>query len=494
MGEGGLKKAKILQIIHRLAQKRGEEVYLVGGAVRDFLLGRPLGRDFDFVAKGEVHPLAQELAREMDGHAFPLDEGFGTWRVIIKKAKRKTDADFCPLQGQDIIEDLRQRDFTVNSLAVSLKDILHPELPPPIDPLGGLADLRAGILRANSETSLLQDPLRMLRAFRLASALGLRVEEETLAMIRRNKNRILNSAWERIRTEFLMGLNAGRAGEFLRGLYRSGLLEAIFPEVKEWEGLDQGAHHDFPLQEHAFRNVEAAEFIFAHFQDFYPAYAEQLGRHFSLDLEEGIPRKALFKFVAFFHDSGKPGTRSSGQEGQPVRFLDHDLEGQKINAAIARRMKLSRKSIRIISDLTRHHMRVLSLSKVKEVTSRARYRFFRDLGKEGIDMALLGLADGLASRKLRFDEFLEESLTQDFRRIKEVAGELIRYYFEEFSQKPPAPLLDGREIMEALGLPEGRAVGSLLARLREAEMGGMVGTREEALDFLKNIDRSRLFG
>jgi len=109
-------------------------------------------------------------------------------------------------------------------------------------------------------------------------------------------------------------------------------------------------------------------------------------------------------------------------------------------------------------------------------------------------MALLALADGLASRKLRFDQFLEESLPEDLRRIKEVAKELIRYYFEEFSQKTPAPLLDGREIMEALGLPEGRAVGSLLARLQEAEMGGMVGTREEALDFLKKIDRSRPFG
>lgn len=494
MEEGVLRKSKILQIIHRLAQKRGEEIYLVGGAVRDLRLGRRLGKDFDFVTKGEVRSLAQDLSQKMDGHAFPLDEGFGTWRVVIKKAKRKTDVDFCTLQGQDILDDLRQRDFTVNSLAISLKDIFQPGPPPLIDPLGGQADLRAKILRANSEASLVQDPLRMLRAFRLAYTLGLRVEEETLAMIRRNKNRILKPAWERIRTEFFIGLSASRAGEFLRDLYRSGLLEEIFPEVKEWEGLDQGAYHDFPLQEHAFRSVEAAEFVFAHFQDFYPAYAEKLGRHFSLSPEEGIPRKALFKFVAFFHDSGKPGTRSPGQEGQPVRFLDHDLQGQEINAAIARRMKLSRKSIRIISDLTRHHMRILSLAKVKEVTSRARYRFFRDLGKEGIDMALLALADGLASRKLHFDQFLKESLPEDFRRIKEVAKELIRYYFEEFSQKTPAPLLDGREIMGALGLPEGRAVGSLLAQLREAEMGGMVGTREEALDFLKNIDRSRPFG
>jgi tRNA nucleotidyltransferase/poly(A) polymerase len=198
--------------------------------------------------------------------------------------------------------------------------------------------------------------------------------------------------------------------------------------------------------------------------------------------------------VAFLHDSGKPGTGSFSPDGQIVRFLDHDQEGQRVNLLIAQRMKLSRKSVRIISELTRQHMRILSLAKAEEVTSRAKYRFFRDLGKEGIETIFLALSDGMASKPVRLGRPLDPEPPADLRKIKEVAEELLRYYYEEFSPKLPRPLLDGKEIMEALGLPPGEEVGRLLDRLREAEISGKVRTREEALEFLKNLDRSRPFG
>ncbi|MBI5966924.1 MAG: CCA tRNA nucleotidyltransferase [Deltaproteobacteria bacterium] len=488
-----LKKSKILQVVHRLSQERGGGVYLVGGAVRDIFLEKPWGKDFDFVAAGEVSGLAHKLAKEMGGHVFPLDESGGTWRVVIKKGKRKTEVDFSSMQGGTIGDDLRQRDFTINSMAINLKEIFCSAALSPLDPLQAFSDLRRRILRTNSEESLRQDPLRMLRAFRFASSLGFSLEEETLRMIERNKELILRSAWERIRGEFFAALNESRADQFLQNLHQSGLLGGIFPETKGWEGLDQGIHHDFPLLEHAFKTVETAEFLLEHLRELYPAYANFLDQYFCEMVEEGVSRRALFKFVAFFHDSGKPETRDVGPEEKSVRFLDHDQKGQEINILIARRMKLSRKSIGIISLLTRHHMRILSLSKIEEVTPRAKYRFFRDLGKEGIDAIFLALADGLASRKIPLERPLFPQLPNDLKGIKEVADGLLRYYFEEFSKKMPQPLLDGKEIMEILGLPQGEVVGRLLAQLREAEATGKVQTREQAWEFLKNLDRSRRF-
>ena len=139
-------------------------------------------------------------------------------------------------------------------------------------------------------------------------------------------------------------------------------------------------------------------------------------------------------------------------------------------------------------------MRILSLAKTEEVTSLAMYRFFRDLGQEGIEAIFLALSDGLASKPIRLGRPLGQELPADLRKIKEVAEDLLRYYYEEFSPKPPRPLLDGREIMEALGLPPGEEVGRLLDRLREAEISSKVRTREEALEFLKNLDSSRPFG
>jgi len=487
-----LRETKILRAVQRLSQKSEQKVYLVGGAVRDLFLERSLGMDFDFVARGEVGGLAKDVAQEVGGTAFPLDETFGTWRVIIKRGKKKAELDFSLMQGKDILEDLKRRDFTANSIAVNLDDVFQSGDLRFIDPLNGLNDIQERVLRANSEESLRQDPLRMLRAFRFSSNLGFSVEEETLRMIQRNRDRILNAAWERIRSEFFAGLGEIGAGRFLGDLHESGLLEVIFPEVRGWESFDQGAHQ--PLLEHAVRTVEAGEIIFAHLQELYPPYAQLLDHHFSSTIEEGISREALFKFAAFFHDSGKPATESLSPDGLSVRFLDHDQEGQRINLLIAQRMKLSRKAVRIISELTRQHMRILSLPNTKEVTSRAKYRFFRDLGKEGMDAIFLALSDGLASKPITLGWPLIQELPGDLRKIKEVAEELLRYYFEEFLPKPPRPLLDGREIMRALGIPSGEEVGRLLERLREAEMAGRVRTQEEALEFLKNIDSSRPFG
>ncbi len=484
-----LQRSKVLQSLQRLSAKNGKETYLVGGAIRDLLLGKPLGKDFDFVVQGEVSGRARAVAQEMGGHAFPLEESFGTWRVILKKGRKKTELDFSLMQGRNIFEDLRQRDFTINSMALSLEEIFHREAPDLIDPLNGVSDLRRRILRANSEESLRQDPLRMLRAFRFSSTLRFSVEDETLRIVQRNKDLILRSARERIRREFFTALGENRSGHFLRQLNVAGLLGEIFPEIQGWENLNRGLPNS-SLLEHSFRTVDAGEFIFTHLEELYPSFGRSPVHHFSQAVEEGIPRRALFKFVAFFHDSGKPGTLARRQEDQFPRFLDHDQEGQKVNIAIAQRMKLSRRSIRIISDLTRQHMRIHSLSRAKEITPRAKYRFFQDLGKEGIDLVFLALSNALASKSTEFPLSLSSGLPDDFLKIKEVGAELLRYYYGEFTQKPQKPLLDGKEIMETLGVPQGKAIGVLLDRLREAEVAGKVQTREEALKFLKNIDTS----
>ncbi len=484
-----LKKNKILWTVNRLSQKRREKVYLVGGAIRDLLLGRPLGKDFDFVLMGEVESLVEEVAREIGGHAFSLDEAFGTWRVILKKKKKRTELDFNAIQGKDVIGDLRQRDFTVNSIAIDLKELASPGPPCLIDPMDGMGDLKRRILRANSEGSLRRDPLRMLRAFRFASTLKFSVEEDTLRMIHGNRDLIRASAGERIRAEFFMALGEEGAGSFLRKLYQAGLLREIFPEVRGWEHLDLGTRRPLSLLDHALRTVEAGEYILTHLADLYPSGFDFLKNHFSQNEEEGISREALFKFVAFFHDSGKAATASRHEESGPPRFLDHDQEGQKINMAIARRLKVSRRTIRIVSELTRQHMRIPGLTKAQELTHRAKYRFFQDLGREGIDLALLAFSNAMASSRSPLRWPFPSGMSEEAKEIQRITEVLLHYYLEEFARHPSKPLLTGKQIMKSLGIPQGELVGRLLNKLREAEVSGQVRTRGEALQFLKNIDK-----
>jgi poly(A) polymerase len=435
---------------------------------------------------GDVEGLVKEVAREIGGHVFSLDEAFGTWRVILKKKKKKAELDFSAMQGKDIFEDLRQRDFTVNSIAIHLKDLVRLSEACLIDPLNGLNDLRKRLLRADSEESLRQDPLRMLRAFRFAATLKFPVEEETWRMIRRNCGLIKRSAGERIRAELFAGLGEEESFQFLRHLHGSGLLEEIFPELEGWEKQNLGG--ECSLLEHALRTVEGAEFILSHLQDLYPREAAFLNNHFSQMEEEGVTRAALFKIIAFFHDSGKMVV-SRVQGGLTTRFPDHDLEGQKVNSAVARRLKLSRRSTRIISDLTRQHMRVSSLAKAPEVTARAKYRFFQDMGREGIDLAILSFANALASTSSQFRWPLPPDMNEELKKIKRIAEELLGYYSKEFIRQSAQPLLDGKEVMEVLGIAQGKRVGVILQRLQEAEKSGKVSTKGEALQFLKNIDK-----
>jgi poly(A) polymerase len=328
----------------------------------------------------------------------------------------------------------------------------------------------------------------MLRAYRFAYTLGLRIDEETVKAIGRNHKLIRLSAAERVRGEFFAALHENRAAQFLRDLYRTGLLPELFPEIEAWDHLGLTPAADFHLLDHALQTVEAGEFLLARLGNLLPPHVSSLEQHFAQVVEEGISRKALFKFACFFHDSGKPHSRGKGGEAGVFRFLDHDQQGQRINEDLGRRLKLSRRSLGILADLTRQHMRPASLTMGGPVTPRAKYRFFRDLGKEGLDLVLLSLANAAGSGKPNDSFSALGAPSGDFGRFQEVGRELLRYYYEDFSRKPSGPLLNGKEIMKALRLPQSPLVGRILGMLKEAEVSGRVRSREEALEFIKNID------
>ncbi len=481
-----LKNFKPWHIIQKIAQERKAKVYLVGGALRDLLLKKPLSKDFDFLVKGETKILVSEIAKQRAVSYFPLDESWGIWRLIFKEGKRKWVMDFSSMHGDFIEHDLQQRDFTINSMALDLDQLLNGQTISIIDPLNGLQDLEKGILRVNAEDSFRKDPLRMLRAFRLAANLNLRIEENTLCLIKNNKDLLPKSAVERIRAELFALLNEKNAAFFLRSLFRVGILERLFPEIKSWADLPQGPHHDFYLLEHAFQTVAAADFILAKLADIFPAYAKALRNNFSELIEEGVTRQALFKFGAFIHDSGKSVTYSITPGEKVTRFFDHDQKGKIINEQICQRLKLSRQATKLITDMTGQHMRILGLAQLPQVTLRAKYRFFRDLGKGGIDIAILSLADKMAARRTKFQWPQSQETPDDLLKVTKLVLELIDYFYKDFHPQKKKLFLDGREIMAAFGLPPGKKVGELLARLREAENAGLIQSKEEAWEFLKS--------
>ena len=258
------------------------------------------------------------------------------------------------------------------------------------------------------------------------------------------------------------------------------LTPTILKKTNSWKITDQGEHHDYNLFDHAVKAIEFTEEILANLSEYFPDHISVLKAHFDEELEKNIYRSNLIKFIAFLHDSGKVETKS--YDGEKVRFLGHDRVGEEINKTIANRLKLGHKASRVITNITKNHMRILNLSKLTNISQRAKSRFFRDMGKDGIDCLLLSMADGLATRTDTDEEQTASLLA--------IIRDFLRYYFEEWLKAPEKPLLNGEEIMKFMIIPEGKEVGRLLSVIREAETEGLISTKEEAKNLLKSFSSS----
>ena len=209
-------------------------VYLVGGAVRDLLRGSPV-HDLDLVINGEVRRLARRMANLIGGDFYVLDEGRDTVRVIDRAGDgAPVYLDFCTLRVPDLETDLRERDFTINAIAVDLHDPRHL-----IDPTGGAADLRAGLLRACTPQSFENDPVRVMRGVRLSLSLRLHIPPETLAWMRAAAPLLPRVSDERQRDEFFRMLAGSQIASTMRLLEAVGLIPVLLPELTGLSGVEQ---------------------------------------------------------------------------------------------------------------------------------------------------------------------------------------------------------------------------------------------------------------
>ena len=477
-----LSASSIIKNAYSVSKELGIPIFLVGGIIRDFLLSSKLGKDFDFAVDGSAREVAGLYAYKTGGSFFCLDSQREHYRVTIRRETEITDIDFSRLQGDTITKDLEKRDFTINSMAIPLRDLFGKDDVMVIDPFHGITDLEKGMIRVCSSVAFDDDPLRLLRAARISSVRHLRIENETERLISEKKRLLTNTSWERIRDELFQILNVQNTWRSIEKLQDLGLLDMVFPEVHSRKDIDQGKHHDYNLFGHAIKTVESIESILINISQYFPAqsfpdyYSIRIREHFDEVLEKNVTRYGLIKLIAFLHDSGKGKTKRC--RGKKAKFLRHEKVGGEINEIIAKRLKLSRNSIRIVTLVTENHMRILNLTIADKITKKTQYRFFRDLGKDSIDCLLLSLADGLA--KKISGPFLQKT------HLLDIAQDFLRYYFEDWPRIPLKPLMNGNEIMEFLGIPQGREVGIILSALREAEGQGYISTKDEAKALAKS--------
>jgi len=471
-------------------------VWLVGGAVRSLLLGQE-AVDLDFAVAGGGRRLAKRVADALGGAYYDLDRERDAGRVVLQsEVGRLTRLDFSRLRGEDILEDLRGRDFTVNALAISLEE--SPQL---LDPTGGLGDLRNRVLRACSAGALAQDPVRALRAVRFAIQLDFRMERATVSQIVAAADKLPQVAGERTRDEFMNILDLPYPGKALRLLDRLSLLEAVLPEMADLRDLRQPPPHEYLALEHTLavsdrlaeildlptavaRGESAGDLTKAHMASQIGRFRGEWMRYLRQQPTSGRNLRQLLFFSALMHDAGKPACRSEEGDGR-IRFIGHEQVGAELAASRAGALRLSNSEVKILKTIILNHMWPGALQSSGGATPRATYRFWRQNGSDGISVILLSLADLLGMRPLPPEETAWSSRL-------EVARTLLLGHLEMLpSLLNGPPLLRGGDLMAALGQPPGPLIGRLLEYVREAQAAGEVKTRDEALALVKQAVADR---
>ena len=478
-------------------------VYLVGGAVRDWVLGRPV-QDLDFVLPGETWHLGQEIARRLNGALYVLDEERHTTRVVLEQEKlpggrpgERFLLDFAAFRAGDLAGDLWDRDFTINAIAL---DIAHPDQL--IDPTGGLVDLRARRIRACSPSSLLHDPVRILRAVRLALWLDFRFEPETLRLMRAAVVRLPQISAERLRDELFKILDGPQVALAIRILDQIDALFYVLPELEGLKGIAQSPPHILDVWDHTLSTVQFLEQLFlplvGQFREETVADLTMgsavlwLGRfrnyfeeHFNQTLVPDRTIRALLFLSALYHDIEKPAAKEM-MPGKKIRFLRHPEKGAIAIAERGRQLALSTDEIYRLDTIVKNHMRVhlmtnpLLSGKETKPSRRAIYRFFGDTDRSGVDICLLSLADTRGTYGVTLPQNVWQSELETCRALLEA-------YWEKTTEiVSPPRLLSGNDLIQLFGLEPGKEIGRILAAIREAQAAGDIGSRDEALAFVRD--------
>lgn len=426
-------------------EEKGFLIYVVGGAVRNLLLGKQ-NDNWDFTTNATPE---QILAIFPDAY---YHNTYGTVTVadkqnglLLEATPFRTEGEYKDSRHPEKIawaktldEDLSRRDFTINSIAYDGRNIL--------DPYGGQKHLAEKLIVTvgDPDRRFGEDALRLMRAIRFASQLGFLIEEKTRASITQNAHLIKNISWERIRDELLKIIASDHPAEGVLFLHNTGLLKHILPELEQCFAVPQKS----PMRHHIY----------------------DVGTHSVMALKHCPSLDPVTRLATLLHDIGKASTFRKDEKTELITFYNHEVAGEHMVAEIAKRLRLSKEQTHKLVTLVKHHQFTVS----EVITDKAVRRFIRDVGKEYVqDMLDLRTGDRIGSgatpTSWRFELFKK--------RIIEV-------------QKEPFKVtdlkIDGKDVMRTLNIPPSRQVGDVLEKLFNEVIEGKLKNEREAL--LKELE------
>jgi len=452
------------------------KVYLVGGYLRNLLLNKKDGNlDLDFAVSGDALRLAKLFSRKIRGFYVVLDKKERCARVIHNVKGQSHTLDFAQFRGETIKKDLALRDFTINSLAVDVEKIKAAKKMEAIiiDENQGQEDLKIKLIRMTSKKSFKDDPLRIIRCFSLAAVLNFKIDKTTLTQAKKDREKISNVAYERIRDELFKVLEVEDSTRFLREMDKLHILEEILPQVVIMRNVAQGPYHHLDVWQHSLEAVAQLELLFKEMEN-----NADIQKYLSQDLVVNRSRKALMKLGELLHDIGKPQSKRR-KEGRTL-FHGHERIGRKIADRISEMLKLSTREKFALEKMIFWHLRPGYLADNELPTARAVFRYFRDTEDEGISVLLISLADQRATRGPLTSE-------KDRRQHERVITDLIAHYFKKQKEKKVERLIDGNDLIKKLKLTPSPIFTKILREIEEAQAEGSIKTKVQALALARKI-------
>ena len=454
------------ELLNLIRNNFSEEIYLVGGAVRDFAMDKTsLDRDL-IVAGVDARDFALRIAEFFNAVFVPLDEVNRIYRVVLPDKINYFDITN-PVEGS-IDKDLARRDLAVNAVAVNLSTM---EI---VDKFNGLNDILNKQLNSVSEKNFIDDPLRILRAFRFMSVLGFKMSDELMCIIKKHINLLNLPAVERINYELLKLFGGNFAYDTLLSLDNTGGLEVLFPFVSELKRVPPNTHHHLDLFYHSLETVRQIQLLYLNAEKEVQSHLEEVsfGAH---------PRLAFLKLAGFMHDIGKFSTWSIEEETGRHRFIKHDDAGAKLAVPFLKKMNFSNKQIDYLTSMIKNHMYPSQVISAPELNEKVMMRYVRKMEDNSIDVIILAMADRFSA--------LGEAVTEDMVN-QNISGlqNLMNFYISVKDSLEPLPkLLTGNEIMSLLNIKPSPLLGKIITALHDAQLSGDVMTKEHAIDFVMNF-------
>lgn len=454
------------ELLNLIRNNFSEEIYLVGGSVRDFAMDKT-SLDRDLIVVGvDARDFAIRIAEFFNAVFVPLDEVNRIYRVVLPDKINYFDITN-PVEGS-IDKDLARRDLTVNAVAVNLSTM---EI---LDKFNGLNDILNKQLNSVSEKNFIDDPLRILRAFRFMSVLGFKMSDELMCIIKKHINLLNFPAVERINYELLKLFGGNFAYDTLLSLDNTGGLEVLFPFVSELKRVPPNTHHHLDLFYHSLETVRQIQLLYLNAEKEVQSHLEEVsfGAH---------PRLAFLKLAGFMHDIGKFSTWSIEEETGRHRFIKHDDAGAKLAVPFLKKMNFSNKQIDYLTSMIKNHMYPSQVISAPELNEKVMMRYVRKMEDNSIDVIILAMADRFSA--------LGEAVTEDMVN-QNISGlqNLMNFYISVKDSLEPLPkLLTGNEIMSLLNIKPSPLLGKIITALHDAQLSGDVMTKEHAIDFVMNF-------